>query len=92
MRTKPMFRRLMNVLPHEGERRYHDGGMSMLITRNDSPYTIISVLVKDNGHNAWVTIESDGGDVTLHHPRNIDLVDKALNVFLNAKPALAVTA
>lgn len=84
MRKKPIFRRLLTALPHEGERRYHDdGGMSMQITRHDSPYTIISVMVKDNGHNAWVTMEADGGEITMHHPRNIDLVDRALDTFLS---------
>ncbi|NFV80299.1 hypothetical protein [Magnetospirillum aberrantis] len=82
MRTKPMFRRLMAALPHEGERRFQADGVSLQITRHDTPFTIISVLVKDNGHNAWVTVESDAGDITLHHPRNVDLVDKALDKFL----------
>ncbi len=82
MRTKPMFRRLMAALPHEGERRFQADGISMQITRHDTPYTIISVLVKANGHNAWVTVESDAGEVTLHHPRNVDLVDKALDKFI----------
>lgn len=82
MRTKPMFRRLLAALPHEGERRYHAAGVSMQITRHDTPYTIISVMVKDNGHNAWVTVEADGGEITLLHPRNVDLVDKALDTFL----------
>lgn len=82
MRTKPMFRRLMAALPHEGERRFQADGVSLQITRHDTPFTIISVLVKDNGHNAWVTVESDAGDLTLHHPRNVDLVDKALDKFL----------
>jgi hypothetical protein len=82
MRTKPMFRRLLAALPHEGERRYHADGMSMQITRHDTPYTIISVMVKADGHNAWLTVEADGGEVTLHHPRNVDLVDKALDTFL----------
>ena len=82
MRTKPMFRRLMAALPHEGERRFQADGVSLQITRHDTPFTIISVLVKDNGHNAWVTVESDAGDITLLHPRNVDLVDKALDKFL----------
>lgn len=82
MRTKPMFRRLMAALPHEGERRFQADGMSMQITRHDSPYTIISVMVKSEGHNAWVTVESDAGEVVLHHPRNMDLVDKALDALL----------
>lgn len=83
MRTKPMFRRLLTALPHEGERRYHsDDGISMQITRHDSPFTLISVMVKDNGHNAWVTVESDGGEITMHHPRNVDLIDKALDKFI----------
>jgi hypothetical protein len=82
MRTKPMFRRLLSALPHEGERRFQGDGMSMQITRHDSPYTIISVLVKADGHNAWVTVEADGGEITLLHPRNIDLVDKALDTLL----------
>lgn len=81
MRTKPMLRRLMAALPQEGERRFQADGVSLQITRHDTPYTIISVLVKDNGHNAWVTVEADGGEVTLHHPRNVDLVDKALDTF-----------
>lgn len=82
MRTKPMFRRLLKAVPSEGERRYNSDGMSMLVTRYDTPYTIISVMVKAEGHNAWVTVEADGGEVTLHHPRNVELVDKALDTFL----------
>lgn len=84
MRTKPMLRRLLTALPYEGERRFSsEDGVSMQITRQDTPYTLVSVLVKDHGHNAWVTVESDAGQVTLLHPRNIDLVDKALDHFLN---------
>lgn len=82
MPDKAMIRRLMAVLPHEGERRYHADGMSMLVTRHDSPYTIISVMVKTPGHAGWVTAELDGGQVALHHPRNIELVDRALDAFL----------
>ena len=82
MPDKTMFRRLMTALPHEGERRYHADGLSMLITRHDSPYTIISVMVKTAGHSAWVTAELDAGAVALHHPRNLELVDKALDTFL----------
>lgn len=87
MRTKPMLRRLMAALPHEGERRFSADGMSLQITRHDTPYTIISVLVKDNGQNAWVTVESDAGEVVLLHPRNIDLIDKALDMLLAANNA-----
>ena len=54
----------------------------MLITRHDQPYTLISVMVKAEGHSAWVTAELDGGQVALHHPRNLELVDRALDVFL----------
>lgn len=82
MRTKPMFRRLLKAVPSEGERRYHADGMSMQITRHDTPFTIISVMVKADGHNAWLTVEADGADVTLLHPRNVELVDKALDTFL----------
>lgn len=82
MPDKAMIRRLMAALPHEGERRYHQDDMSMMLTRHDSPYTLISVMVKIPGHSAWVTAELDGGQVTLHHPRNVELVDKALDVFL----------
>lgn len=82
MPSKPMFRRLLAALPHEGERRYLADGISMQITRHDTPYTLISVMVKSEGHNAWVTAELDAGEVTLHHPRNIELVDKALDIFL----------
>ena len=82
MPSKPMFRRLLEALPHEGEKRYHAGTLSMQLTRHDTPYTLISVLVKEDGHNAWVTAELDSGEVTLHHPRNIELVDKALDRFL----------
>lgn len=82
MPDKAMFRRLMAALPHEGERRYHADGLSMLVTRHDTPYTIVSVIVKEAGHSAWVTAEFEGGAVTLHHPRNIELVDKALDAFL----------
>jgi len=82
MPDKAMFRRLMAALPHEGEKRYHADQMSMLVTRHDQPYTLISVMVKTPGHSGWVTAELDAGEVTLHHPRNLDLVDKALDVFL----------
>lgn len=82
MPDKAMFRRLMAALPHEGERRYHADGLSMLITRHDSPYTLISVMVKSQGHCAFVTAELDAGRVELHHPRNLELVDHALAVFL----------
>ncbi|OJX79297.1 hypothetical protein [Magnetospirillum sp. 64-120] len=82
MPNKAMLSRLMAALPHEGEVRYHADQMSMLVTRHDQPYTLISVIVKTPGHAGWVTAELDAGEVTLHHPRNLELVDKALDAFL----------
>lgn len=91
MRTKPLFRRLISAIPQEGERRLSRDGVSLLLTRHDTPYTIVSALVKSQGHCGWVTLESDAGTIVAHHPRNVDLVEQVLETLVPATIAAAPT-
>jgi len=87
MRIKPLFHRLRTALPREGEKRFKNDSLSMLITRHDVPFTIFSVLVKQEGHCGWITIQADDGKIEAHHPRNVDLVEQALEVFMGQQAA-----
>lgn len=82
MRITPLFHRLRAALPREGEQRFKNDSMSMLVTRQDVPFTIFSVLVKQGGHCGWITLQADNGKIVSHHPRNVDLVEQALDVFV----------
>ena len=82
MRITPLFHRLRAALPREGEKRFRNDTLSMLITRQDVPFTIFSVLVKQEGHSGWITLQADDGKIEAHHPRNVDLVEQAVEVFV----------
>ena len=79
MTTEELFQRLLAAIPREGEIRRHDGDDSLLITRHDTPTTIISALAKEGPTMGWLTVEADGGHLELHHPRNPDLVLRLLD-------------
>ncbi len=81
MDAEILYGRVRRVLPHSGEVRRHDTDISLLITRNDIPYTMISLIAKEPHASGWVNVEVDGADATLHHPRNLDLVARALDHF-----------
>jgi hypothetical protein len=87
MRFTPLFQRLRAALPREGEQRFKNDTTSMLITRHDVPFTIFSVLVKQEGHCGWITLQADAGKIESHHPRNVDLVEQALELFLGKSAA-----
>ncbi len=79
MTTEELFRRLLAAIPREGEIRRHAGDDSLLITRHDTPTTIISALAKAGPAMGWLTLEADGGRLELHPPRNPELVLRLLD-------------
>lgn len=81
MGTDALYRRLSSVLHANGECRFQGDGCSMLITRNDRAYTLISVLVTQDGQSGSLTLELDDGALVIHHPRNLELVERAINSF-----------
>ncbi len=74
MRPEDLFQRFLTAIPREGELRRHEGEASLLITRHDTPTTIISAMVRDGAHMGWATIQADGAEIDLMHPRNLELV------------------
>ncbi len=79
MTTEELFRRLLAAIPREGEVRRHVGDDSLLITRHDTPTTIISALAKAGPAMGWLTLEADGGHLEVLHPRNPELVMRLLD-------------
>lgn len=78
MRTQYLTRALLTAIPHEGEVRLGEGDTKMLLTRHDRPYTMISVIAEAAGRKGWLTLELDGKDARLHHPKDVDFVEKTL--------------
>jgi hypothetical protein len=79
MTPQELYRRLLAAIPREGEVRRHVGDESLLITRHDTPTTIISALAKAGPAIGWLTLEADGRHLELHHPRNPELVMRLLD-------------
>jgi hypothetical protein len=79
MLAREIFRRFSSALPREGELRLGSAKESLLITRHDSPYTIISALAKTGSTTGWATLEVDGQNISLLQSHAVDTVLSVLN-------------